>query len=374
MVLHLIYPSNRNLWITELAAEMRSAGSWRPIVVSLHPMGHLQEDLRALGIETASLDVRSRRAYALGLARLARLLRRHDVAVLHSHLFDANLIAAAARRLGLAKRLVITRHEPPGFVGLARISPVKRTLVSGTVQLTDATADAVIAPSALTYAELIAASVPEDRIHQIPIGLDTTKIDDVGTAAVSSVKRELGLDGPLNAVAISRLAFEKDLDVLIDAWRPVVDRYPDARLVIVGQGPLEHELRERATRLGIGVAVRFAGWRADVYAILKSADLMVHVSRTESTGMVLLEALTAGTPLVTTPVGVVGEHLLDGVHCLVVPHGDPQATSAAILRLAGDRALRERLTRDGRAIVESVFSMAAMARAYEALYDGLLSS
>jgi glycosyltransferase involved in cell wall biosynthesis len=366
-----MHRSMKNLWITELVAATERS-RWRPVVVTVEGPGELQRAIGGMGIEVSSLNSPSRLAYPTAVRRLAALVSHHHPQVIHSHLFDANLIATPLRRFRQVPAFVITRHEPPDFIRLADIATWKRVAVSAAARFAYASADAIVAPSHQTWEELRRDGVAAGKLHEIPIGLDTWKIDSVTESDISAARQELGLTG-LSAITIARLSWEKNLLLLIRVWRDVVDRHPGAKLLIVGEGSQGEELRLAAASLGIERSVVFAGWRTDVYALLRAVDLMVHVSRTESTGMVLLEALAARKPLVATPVGVVGEYLRDGEHCLVVPHDDAAATLAAIERVVADRSLRSHLEHGGRRIVEEVFSMNMMAARYAELYDGLLS-
>jgi glycosyltransferase involved in cell wall biosynthesis len=370
-VLHLMFQSTKNLWITELV-EATDQARYRPVVVSVEGRGQLQSDVQAVGVEAEALDAFDRSAYPLAVWRLARVIARYRPDVLHSHLLYADLIAAPLRRLRAVPRLVFTRHESPGLMRYLDIPSWKRAAVALAARAAYSAADAVIAPSARTLDELVGWRLPATKLVRIPIGLDTAKIDTVSEGAIRDARLQLGLGTGVSAITISKFSPQKNLPFLIRVWRDVCVMHPGAKLVIVGDGAQEGELRALVADLGLERSVLMVGWRDDVYTLLRAVDLMIHVSHTESTGMVLLEALAARKPLVVTPVGVVGEYLRDDEHCVIVPHGDEEATLRAIERVLSDQGLRSRLERNGRQLVEGTFAMRIMASRYADIYDRVL--
>lgn len=364
-----MHHSVRTPFITELSRDI-DARAWRSVVVTLAPPGPLNEEVEALGIKTVSLQAGTRWDYAGAATRLAAILRAQRADILHSHLFEANLVAALVRRLGQVRALAITRHEPPGFMELAGVSSIKRAAVRRLATVAASAADVIVAPSRLTETELVADGVRVSKIRRIPVGIDLTKFR-LAPDEIAARRVELGLQAKFSAAVVGRLATEKNTEAVIRAWTHVVASRPDAVLLVIGRGPLEHRLHDLAAELGIYDRIRFLGYRPDVVSCIAAADLVVHASRTESTGAVLLEALALGKPLVTTAVGVVGEHLVDGEHCLVV-RDHPAEMAAGMLAVANDPELSARLGASGRRLVHDVFSMPAMARAYERLWGSLL--
>lgn len=367
-VLHLMHGSGRNLWITELVAATDPA-RYRPVVVSVAGRGQLQADVRAVGVEADALNAAGRSAYPVAVSRLARMIVGHRPHLIHSHLLYADVIAAPLRHLGAIPRLVFTRHESPDLMRHLELPSWKRAAVAFAARTAYAAADAIIAPSTRTWEELSNWGIPSSRLHRIPIGLETAKIDNVSDAAVREARLRLDLATGASAITISKFSPQKNLPFLIQVWKEVRGRHPGARLLIVGEGGQESRLRALVADLGLERSVLLTGWRDDVYVLLKAVDFMIHVSHSESTGMVLLEALAARKPLIATPVGVVGEYLRDGEHCLVVPQGDRLATLQAIERIIGDADLRANLVRRGRAIIDEVFPMGVMACRYADVYD-----
>lgn len=152
-------------------------------------------------------------------------------------------------------------------------------------------------------------------------------------------------------MTIARLEREKNLDTLIRAMRGVHRKYPQAGVVIVGDGRRRKQLERLARSLGLGDAVVFLGARADAAALLEAVTAYAQTSAYEGYGMALIEAARAGLPIISTDVGIIGEVLVPGRDALVVPQRDAAALTSAIIRLIEDTHLRDmiRLSAQGAA-------------------------
>ena len=136
------------------------------------------------------------------------------------------------------------------------------------------------------------------------------------------------MDAPLIG-AVARLTHEKGIDRLIRAAPTVVAKCPEVRFVIVGDGPERPLLEAEAGRLGVDAHFHFAGHRADVGELLPAFDLFVLPSLREGLPFAVLEAMSAGLPVVATRVGGVPEAVAEGVTGLLVPADDPDALADA---------------------------------------------
>jgi glycosyltransferase involved in cell wall biosynthesis len=160
---------------------------------------------------------------------------------------------------------------------------------------------------------------------------------------------------------VGRLAREKDLVRLLDAWVALPARPPNAQLVLVGQGPLEDNIRERQLP-GVHLGGLLTGQAlSEAYA---SADLFVFPSSTETFGNSLLEAMASGLPCLTVRAGGIPEFANHDVNALMVPPHDTAALGQGLARLMTDAPLRERLRAGG---LET-----ARSREWDAIFDGLL--
>lgn len=182
-----------------------------------------------------------------------------------------------------------------------------------------------------------------ERLEVVTRGVDTRQFDPARRSA--ALRASWGADDDTLVVCcVGRLAREKNLDVLIDAFRAIERRVPSSRLVLVGGGPLEQELRSACPG---GV---FAGQRRgdDLAAHYASADLFLFPSLTETFGNVTTEAMASGLPVVAFDYAAAAQLIEHDQHGVRVPFGDGRAFVEAALALAFDPARRERLGRAAR--------------------------
>jgi colanic acid/amylovoran biosynthesis glycosyltransferase len=215
-----------------------------------------------------------------------------------------------------------------------------------------ARADAVVAISDFTGAQLMRLAPPDrrDRVKVVRCGIDldqfplrpSTHIDTTGAAS------------PITLLNVGRLAPEKGQWVLIDALRKVVDLGIDARLRIIGSGPLREQLEQQVTDLGLTERVDFVGVvpQQIVRAELERADMFCLPSFAEGLPISIMEALAVGVPVVCTSIAGIPELVLDGITGCCVPAGSVDSFADAIERLARDPELRANVICAGRLRVE----------------------
>ena len=231
--------------------------------------------------------------------------------------------------------------------------------------------DAVVSPSE-QLGEVLRAYGTRTRIEVIPTGLDMTAFER-GDGARFRADHGIAPDRPV-VLHVGRIAFEKNIDFIVDVFADVIARVPDALLVIAGEGPALAAIRQRAASYGLGDAVRFVGYldrRTALIDCYRSADVFAFASNTETQGLVLLEAMAVGTPVVST--AVLGTKAILGPTCggAIVVDEERIAFTHAITRVLTDRSLRERLGGAGRAYVREHWSSRKMAADLLALYREL---
>jgi glycosyltransferase involved in cell wall biosynthesis len=267
--------------------------------------------------------------------RLRRLLvdRGYDVVHAHSPLLAA-VARVEARSIVRGPVTVSTEHnEWPSFVLPTRLAnAVTAPLDERRWSVSERVQDSMWSPLRRDVDVLV---------HGLPPSLYAAV--DHGRRA--EVRRSLGLgDDQIVALTVANLRPEKAYPVLFQAARAAAGR--DARLVFlcVGQGPLADELAALRSELGLGDTVRLLGYRTDVPDLMAAADLFVLSSDHEGYPIALMEALAAGLPVVATRVGGVPEAVQDGQEGLLVRPGHPAEIADAVVRLAGDPALRARMS------------------------------
>lgn len=161
---------------------------------------------------------------------------------------------------------------------------------------------------------------------------------------------------PFVVVVLSRLVYEKGIDVFLKALPTLVREHPEILVVVAGEGPMKEELENLALSLKIQDHLRFLGYNHHPEELLAGSDLFVLPSRSEGFGFSLLEAMAAGKAVVSTRVGGVPELVLDGETGLLVPPEDPYALAEAVKALLANRKRREEFGRNGRKRVTALFS------------------
>jgi glycosyltransferase involved in cell wall biosynthesis len=278
-----------------------------------------------------------------------------QVAVRRGRLIHAHFGYAAGDVVGVARHLhrplVVSLHghdatsRPPSHY--ERIAPASA---------------AVIVPSAFLAGHATRLGFDADRVHVIPSGVDTTFFTPTA----------LG-DGPPTAVFVGRLVEKKGVDVLVAAWPAVRRAVPDARLVVLGEGPL-------ATRVA-GDGIRHqrpdAGRRHEqVRELIAASTVVVQPSRTAGDGdaesllLVNLEAQASGRALVTTRHGGIPE-FVDEASTLLVAENDVAALADALVAVLRDRALASRLGAGGPAVAAR-FDVRACTSRVDDLYERLV--
>ena len=204
---------------------------------------------------------------------------------------------------------------------------------------------------------------PESRVETIKYGLSS----ETETCLVDG-RAEFGISpGPL-LVCVARMTEQKGHRWLLLAFRAVVDEFPWATLLLVGDGPLRLQLEQLTEKLGLRERVRFVGWRTDVRAILPGADLFVLASEWEGFGLVLLEAMAAGLPIVATRVGAIPEVVLHAETGWLVASKNTAGFAAAIISALRYPKQMGAFGYRGRVRLQQEFSVERMVVATERLY------
>jgi glycosyltransferase involved in cell wall biosynthesis len=187
-------------------------------------------------------------------------------------------------------------------------------------------------------------------------------------AARRAVRAELGIpETTWVAGTIGRLAPEKDQAALLRVMLPLLDE--NRQLVIVGDGPEKKSLHALVNQSESGRWVHMTGARSDPARLIAAFDAFVLSSRTEGLPIVLLEAMAAGLPVVSTDVGGIGDVVEHGRTGLLVRRDELAHLGAELIRLSEDQLLSRRLGKNAQELVRRRYSLARMADAYASLYE-----
>jgi len=340
-----------------------------PVVCGLSAGGALEPELRAQGIPVYVVGFRGigvvRRLPRMlrELGRLVRIIRAESPDILHGFLFWAYVLGAFTGRAARVPIIIASRRSLSLFKG-------GRLHYLALEWLANRLTDFFIANSEAVRQDAITTErIDPGRIMVIHNGLD---LEAFAGGDRKAARRRLGIspDSPAVAVVANLIAY-KGHTYFIDAWRQVVDRYPDAVALLAGDGQCRGALEAQARERGLESSIRFLGTFRDVPTLLAAADLVVHPSLQEGFSNAIVEAMAAGKPVVATTIGGNPEAVVDGVTGLLVPSENRAALAAGMLRLLADPALAARMGAAGRSKAVDAFDLNAMVRHYESLYERL---
>jgi glycosyltransferase involved in cell wall biosynthesis len=323
--------------------------------------GELLDQAEAEGFPTELVDVR-RTTRLRDAARLARLLRRLEVDVLHTHVHvAANVLGRLAARAGRA-RVISHLHIENHF----RPSRIARAPLVGLDNATARLCARLVAVSDATRRAFERQGFPARLLETVHNGVDPAAIR---AAAPAAIRAELGIpDSAIVLAHVGRLAPVKGQRELIEALRSLGGG--DVRAVFFGRD-LERggDYASELERLASGLAVHFAGFRSDASSALREVDALVLPSWIEGLPLVVLEAMAQAKPVVATAVGGTPEAVVEGETGLLVPPRDVPALETALGRLVNDEGLRRRLGESGRERVDTHFQASTMTRRILEIYD-----
>jgi len=280
---------------------------------------------------------------------LARLIKAQRIDVIHAHLSSAAFIGSLAGRL----------------TGTPCVASVHGFTYAGWYRF----ADRLHAVSDAVKGDLLRQGIRAEKIRVVHNGI---ALERFVPQPVAEAKRACGFDPAVPRVGIvGRLNPVKGQATALQAWPQVRERIPAARLMLVGEGKAEPELRALAAQLGIADAVDFTGFCDDPRALMAACDVVAMPSRSEGLGLVAMEAMALQRPVVVSDAGGLVEVVVDNESGLVVPREDSDALGEALIRVLSDLALADRLAHAGRLRVEEHFSAARQLRA---LREVLVSS
>ena len=314
------------------------------------------------------------RADAHALRQLTTLTRRFCPEVVHTHTAKAGMIGRVAARTALGRRPVVVHtfhgHVLEGYFGPAR-SGVYRGLEKGLARLSDA----LVGVSRATVDDLVRLGVAShDKFRVIPLGLDLADFLAIDPSPGGPVRHEIGASNQdVVLLFMGRLAPIKRTDLLVRAVATARRRGAPVQLLVAGDGTERATVERLAADLGVSSAIRVLGYRRDLTALVRAADIGVLSSDNEGTPVSLIETAAGARPVVATRVGGVPEVVVEGTGILVAPQ-DHEAFADALVRLAADPEARRRMGTAARSHVARRHTVGRLIDDIDALYSDLLAT
>jgi glycosyltransferase involved in cell wall biosynthesis len=318
------------------------------------------ESLADAGVSHISL----RRTGKLDIHRLgglALLLKFGRFDVIHAHMFGSNVWGTVMGKL-CSVPVIIAHEHNWSYSGELMRRTIDRHVIA-------------------RYATRFVAVSESNRTRMIELeGIPAEKILVLPTAYIphrvtepTDIRAELGLAPDARIIGVvATLRVEKALEVMISAVTEVIQRFPDAHLVIAGDGPQRESLEAQVTSMGLTGHVHFLGERRDVTPLLQTVDVGALSSDWEGMPLFVLECMATGTPVVATNVGGLPEIVENDRTGLLVPPRDPAALAAGISALLADPE-RGRLLAATAAERLADFTIDTVALRFADLYEQLVS-
>lgn len=302
-----------------------------------------------------------------GMRAARRLARRRRYDLVHVHWAMPHALFGWAARAACGAKIVTTFYGVELRWTRSALRPLGRILVRAAQ-----TSDKIVAISQHTADDVRRLAGVEAEVIPYGIGLPSPAASTSPAAAAAPAA------GPFTVLFVGRLVERKGVHVLLDAAAQL-DQRQAVRIVIVGDGPERAALEARASQLGLKTVVEFRGWvsaaeLARAYASARVCVLPAIVDRrgdTEGLGVVLLEAMSYGIPVVASDTGGITDIVTNGETGLLVPPGDATALKTAILQLHRNPALAAQLGAAGARRVRNQFSWDVIVARWEELYRSL---
>lgn len=301
------------------------------------------------------------------IMKIKKYVDSNNISIVHSHGYKSDIYAMLASLSSSNDVATIaTNHNWITSSLKERVYKIIDSLVLRQFNM-------VVAVSDILKDEIVDKGIKVERANVIANGINVA--GDILHDAYKATRIQLGLlDTHFVIGCVASLTHEKAHTDLLQAFALVVKSVPDSRLVIVGSGFLDDDLRSLSFALGIEENVIFTGYRNDARALYIAFDVFALVSHSEGLPMAMLEAMAASLPVVVSAVGAIPKVVTTMENGILITPGDINAIANSIIKLALDPALRESLGSKARSEVVANYSVNRMARDYEQLYEKVLAS
>jgi glycosyltransferase involved in cell wall biosynthesis len=351
-------PGGAERVLTLLAADLAARGHR---VALIAPHGPRDQDLNGVRHSRLTLHDRGRTAgVAIETVELARAIRSLRPDVIHAQNPRLAGIAAIAAALGAP------RGRPPVLATFHGVLPSEYPRAARLLRL----ADHVVCVSKDLQDQLLDAGLPAERASVIYNAIEPQQ--PMSAALRAQIDSELGLQGAPVAAIVARIVPQKVHMRFVAAAAIAAARVPSARFLIVGDGPLRSQAEAAVSARGLDANVVFTGVRTDARSLIERAEVLVFSSDWEGLSIAALEAMAAGTPVLSTDVQGMRELFVSGAG-EVVALDDGEALGARLADLLLDPDRREKMGAAGQALIQERHTVGVMTDAYERRYRELIS-
>lgn len=332
---------------------------YESIVCSLDRNETRAGELEKMGIKIIYMDRKPGIDYFLPF-RLAKVFKEEKIQIVHTHNSTCYFYGILAAILAKIPILIHTEH--------GRNFPDKKITMAINRLLSWKVDRIITVSNILRHLLNRYEKISLEKIQVVSNGINSKFFTNNYNKA--EIKKRFGFNQEDRLIGIvARLYPIKDHRCLFNAFCFLIKEFPEARLLVIGDGPERGRLEQLALDLKIDKKIIFLGNRQDVPDLLSVLDIFVLSSQNEGMSLTLIEAMASSLPIVATNVGGNSELIKDGVNGTLVSSGNPLSLSQAIIQLLNDGPKARRMGNAGRRVFEELYTVNKMVRNYERIYE-----
>src|SRR4030042_3795671 len=338
---------------------------FNPIFCCLGPKEELGKEIEETKIGFIPLNKLRYNIFSPGIVlELYRLMKKKQIHVVRTHRYRSNLYGRLAAFLAGVPVIIASVHD-----NYRTDKRLKRIIMN---RILSKITDKIVAVSEDVKEDIIRYDrIAPSKIEVIPNGIDVERFNPEKNT--TDIRKEFSLgENDIVIGFIGRIVPAKGLEYLLNALPYLNEKFKSIKLLIVGEGSLVEELKERAKKNNIFNNILFTGRRRDIPEILASINIFVMPSIAEGFPNALLEAMAMGKPIVATEVGGIPEIVKNGFNGLLVPPRDTVSLSKAIKELISNDQLAAKLGQAASNLVHDNLSIKAIAQKWQSLYLSIL--
>ena len=335
--------------------------------VAIPSDGPLKAELDAVSVPNIVINFEKRFSIK-SILTFIRFIRQIHPAIIHSHGYRSNIYGRIAAIL-LRKSHVCTVHV--SLYDYIDTPQRLRWMYMMIERVTSIASRRLICISSAMTTDMLRLGIKPDKIIQIPNGVDITRFHPRDNNV--EIKRELGIGNSWPVIGtVGRMVTEKGQIYLIEALAKIKKAYPGLICLLFGEGPLVLKLKDAANHIGVSEICRFPGVQKDIEQIYPVMDLFVLPSLREPFGLVLLEAMASGIPVVASSSGGPLDFIYSGENGILVPPKNPDALAEKIIDLLCDTLKLNDIANEGYRSARENFNVNKTVKRIEEVYLSLI--
>lgn len=313
-------------------------------------------------VDIFELDKNSK-SYLKLIREFAQIVKKNKIDIIHCHNYAPLLFSVLVKFLLLGKvKVIYTEHNQIYSISDKHYKRFRHLLK--------------FADTIVTVSKNLQTHFLEEKLGKkstvIWNGITAPKFDPQEVARINKQYRNNRADFIIGTAVV--MSEQKGLKYLVEAAKHIIDKYPEIKFMLIGDGPLKTDLEHQVRGLNLENNFYFPGYKKDIPNYIKTMDIFIMPSLWEGFSIALLEANALGIPIITTDVGGNSEIIKNEINGLLVPAKNPDALAKAVISLFLDRTLREQFTENGKKLFKENFEVSKMVKNYNDTYYKLMKT